>query len=314
LRCLLIGRSRIGQKRELPALQRVAGARAVAIASRRSAPDAGAELRAFDDYETALAESGADLAYISLENANHAQWTERALRRGLHVIVDKPAFLTYDDTRRLADLASARQRCLAEATVFGFHPQIAAVREVFRAAGAAPSRVVTLFSFPPLDPADFRNRPDRGGGALFDVGPYAVATSRLFFRRAPRSVSCAVVSRGPQGLDTAFSVLMSYDGGGALAGHFGFDTEYQNRLIAFGAGVAADLNRAFTLPPDAANTIKVRRNNVESEVPVAAADSFALFLAAVVAAIERGRWEEFTAALLEDAALLAQLRTSTGER
>ena len=314
MRLLLIGRSRIGQKRVLPALERVSGVRAVAIASRRSPPEAGAKLRSFDDYETALAESGADLAYISLENANHAKWAERALQRGLHVIVDKPAFLTYDDTRRLADLADARRRCLAEATVFAFHPQIAAMREVFQAAGAAPSRVVALFSFPPLDPADFRNRPDRGGGALFDVGPYAVATSRVFFGRQPRRVGCEVLARGAQGLDTAFSVLLSYDGGGALAGHFGFDTEYQNRLIAFGPGVAADLSRAFTLPPDAANTIRVRRNNAESEVAVAPADAFALFLAAVAAAIERGRWDDFTAALLEDAALLAQLRTSTGER
>jgi predicted dehydrogenase len=278
----------------------------VIVASRRGG--------AFDDYETAIAEGGADLAYISLENSNHAQWAERALQCGLHVVVDKPAFLTHGDAHRLTELAASKRRCLAEATVFAFHPQIAAVRDFFQSAGTAPRRVVALFSFPPLDAADFRNRPDRGGGALYDVGPYAVATSRLFFGRPPRGVHCEVLARGPQGVDSAFSVLMRYDGGGALAGHFGFDTEYQNRLIAFGPGAAAELNRAFTLPPDTASRVAVRRNNVESELPVAPADSFALFLSAVVAAIGRGRWDEFTAALLEDAALLARLRSSSGEQ
>lgn len=306
MKVLLIGHSRIGQKRVLPALQRVSGIESVIVASRRGA--------AFDDYETAISKGGADLAYISLENSNHAAWTERALERGLHVVVDKPAFLTHDDARRLADLAASKGRCLSEATVFAFHPQIGAVRDFFRSAGDAPRRVIALFSFPPLDPADFRNRPDRGGGALYDVGPYAVATSRLFFGRPPRSVHCEVLARGPQGVDSAFSVLMRYDDGGALAGHFGFDTEYQNRLIAFGPGAAAELNRAFTLPPDAANRVMVRRHNVESELPVAPADSFALFLSAVVAAIGRGRWDEFTGALLEDAALLARLRSSSEER
>jgi NDP-hexose-3-ketoreductase len=306
LKALLIGHSRIGQKRVLPALQRVSGITSAIVASRRGG--------AFDDYETALSKGGADLAYISLENSSHAQWAERALQRGLHVVVDKPAFLTHDDARRLAELAASRRRCLAEATVFAFHPQIAAVRDFFQSTGSAPRRVVALFSFPPLDAADFRNQPERGGGALYDVGPYAVATSRVFFGRPPHRVHCEVLERGPQGVDSAFSVLMLYDGGAALAGHFGFDTEYQNRLIAFGPGAAAELNRAFTLPPDAANRVMLRRNNVESELPVAPADSFALFLSAVVAAIGRGRWDEFTAALLDDAALLARLRNSSGEQ
>jgi predicted dehydrogenase len=149
---------------------------------------------------------------------------------------------------------------------------------------------------------------------LYDVGPYAVATSRLFFGRPPHSVHCEVLGRGAQGVDSAFSVLMLYDGGGALAGHFGFDTEYQNRLIAFGPGAAAELDRAFTLPPDAANRLTLRRDNAQSELAVAPADSFTLFLSAVVAAIGRGRWDEFTAALLEDAALLARLRAASGEK
>lgn len=284
----------------------------MSIASRRWRPEGGSlSVQHFPDYEQGIEESGADLAYISLENSNHALWAERALEKGMHVVVDKPAFLTVQDARRLVELAEAKRRCLAEATVFAHHPQIAALRGLFGSGGAA--RVNAIFSFPPLDPGDFRYRRDRGGGALLDVGPYAVATSRVFFGRAPRSVACEVLARRVDGVDTAFSVLLCYDGGAAMTGHFGFDTEYLNRLLAFGPGVAGELNRAFTLPPEATNRVVVRKNNLESEIAVAPADTFALFLGDVVGAIRAGDWNRFVQALLEDAELLARLRKTSGE-
>jgi NDP-hexose-3-ketoreductase len=266
----------------------------------------------FADYEQAIARSGAGLAYVSLENSNHALWAERALAQGMHVVVDKPAFLTAADARRLTALARDRGRCLAEATVFAHHPQVEALRKAFTDAGAQPTRVAAIFSFPPLDPADFRYRKDRGGGALYDLGPYAVAASRVLFGRSPRNVACEVLARRPDGLDTAFSVLMAYDGGGSLAGHFGFDTEYQNRILALGPGVSAELDRAFTVAPEAGNRLLLRRANMPSEVAVAPADAFARFLGAVLQAIERGRWDEFAEALRADAELLERMRTIAG--
>ncbi len=267
----------------------------------------------YSDYETALAQSGAHVVYVSLENSNHAGWTERALEQGMHVIVDKPAFLSAAEGRRLVALAEKKGRCLAEATVFGFHPQIEAVRAALDAAQSKVLRATAVFSFPPLDPADFRYRKDRGGGALFDVGPYAVATSRIFFGRRPKSVSCRVLTRRPDGLDTAFSMLLDYDGGGSLIGHFGFDTEYQNRLQLLGTGISIELSRAFTLPAETPNKLVVRRNNEQTELGVAPADAFGIFLERTLESIASGDWRPFTRALLEDAELLEQLRKSSGE-
>ena len=314
MKALLLGHSRIGQRRVLPALRALPQVSAVAVASRHWRPGpretAGAELYA--DYETAIAASGAELAYVSLENSEHALWAERALARGMHVVVDKPATLTAADARRLIALARKQQRCLAEATVFAWHPQIEAMHKAFGDAGTRPQRLFAVFSFPPLDAGDFRYRKERGGGALYDLGPYAVAASRLFFGRAPRSVACEVLSRRADGVDTAFSVLMTYEEGGSLAGHFGFDTEYQNRILAFGPGIAAELERAFTLPADAAGRLLLRRGNVASELAVAPADAFACFLGAVLQAIGRGQWSAFADALGADAALLEKMRAASG--
>lgn len=314
MKVLLLGNSRIGRRRVLPALCSLAEITNLAVASRSgSAPHIDVELDVFQDYEMAITKSGADLAYVSLANSHHAQWVERALQHGMHVIVDKPAFLRLDDAHRLTRLAQQNGRCLAEATVFAFHPQIEAAMRAVNEAKTRVSRVSAAFSFPPLDPNDFRCRHELGGGALWDIGPYVVATSRLFFGKKPKRVACEIVTRrAGDGLDLAFSVLMTYPDDGALIGHFGFDTEYQNRLNLLGPGIAVEMNRSFTLPPDQSNRLVVRTNNIETDLVVPAADSFTIFVGKVIEAIKQGQCDSFVDALLADAELLAQLRHVCG--
>ena len=74
MRILILGNSTIAQKRLLPALDAMAGITGVEMAS-RSAADAR-----FPDYETALAESDAELVYISLVNSKHGHWPCPGLR------------------------------------------------------------------------------------------------------------------------------------------------------------------------------------------------------------------------------------------
>lgn len=315
MKALLIGFSRIARRRVLPALLALGRVRSVAVASksaRRETVDAAYAL--FNDYETAVRESGADLAYISVANSDHALWARRCLRAGMHVVVDKPAVLTTDDAQALVAESRSAGRLIAEATVFGYHPQFTALQRAFADAGVAPKRAVALFSFPPFEPGDFRNVRALGGGAFYDLGPYVAATSRLLFGQVPQSIACTVTSRNADGLDTGFSALLSYAGGGALTGHFGFDTEYQNRLLVFGAGLAVDVNRAFTLPPDAAGRLALRAKNAESVADVAPADAFKEFLHSVFAAIDAADFDPLRAALAADAQLLSNLRHAAGEK
>ena len=71
-------------------------------------------------------------------------------------MVDKPAFLSLAAAEQLLELADKQGRCLAEATVFGYHPQIAAMQAAFAEADDAPIRLSVLQSFP-LSGADMRS-------------------------------------------------------------------------------------------------------------------------------------------------------------
>ena len=316
---LFLGYSSIVRRRVLPAAASVSAVRRISIASRSQAraetgsleTGVGAEVRWYSDYEDALASSQADLVYVSGVNAAHAEWALRALERQCHVIVDKPAFLDLDTARAAVRLAREQDRGLAEATVFMFHPQVTALRALLDQADACVTRATVTLSFPPLPRDNFRYRAECGGGSLYDLGPYVAATNRLLFGTAPTGVHCTVLTRDPT-VDTSFSVLLTHAHGGSLAGHFGFVTAYQNRLSILTRARAIDAERLFTTPSDLACTLRVREDRAERAAPVPAADAFALFLEAFIAAIARRDFEPFERALLDDATLLARLRQAAG--
>ena len=320
---LFLGYSSIVRRRVLPAARTVSAIHSISVASRSHGQDGaggrvdgdGAVDGWYPDYEEALASAGADLVYVSGANADHAEWVMRALRRGCHVIVDKPAFLDLETAEAAVRLARERDRGLAEATVFLFHPQAATLRALVHPAESRVTRATATFSFPPLPPGDFRYRADCGGGSLYDLGPYAAATNRLLFGAQPDDVECKVLSRDTSrdaGVDTSFSVLLTHAAGGSLAGHFGFVMAYQNRLSVVTRSRTIDADRLFTTPPDLACTLRVREGHDERTLPVAPGDAFALFLEAFVDAMGRRDFGAFERALLDDAALLARLRHAAG--
>jgi predicted dehydrogenase len=307
---LLIGHSRIARRRVLPALACLPSWQLAAVASRSRPAQPDSRVPWLADYAQAISAGLADVAYVSLANADHARWAEACLEAGMHVIVDKPAFLSAAEARRLRDLAVARRRCLAEATVFPFHPHMDAMLSAFREANDVPARALAIFSIPPLAAEDFRYRADLGGGAINDLGPYAACASRVIFARRPLSVHCRVLAR-ERGVDVAFSAAFAYDGGGALSGLFGFDTQYQNALRVAGSAVAVHLQPAFTLAAQQEPRVTVRRDDVEEQVPVRPADMFARFLGAFEQAVREGDLHRFSAPLVADAELLEALRNAS---
>ena len=268
----------------------------------------------FADREEALADSEADLIYVSTVNSEHSVWVERALESGKHVVVDKPAFTELRQAERLVTRARQLDLCLAEATVYAYHPQIERARRLFDEAGQMPAKIVAVFSFPPLPPGDFRYRRDLGGGALLDLGAYAMTPGRVFFGETPLACHVTVESRHDvDPVETSFSVLASYAGGRSVVGHFGFTTEYRNQLTLLGRELCVDIGRVFTTPPDYSNEMFISRRNESSSIRIPPADSFALFLEGVINSIDAGRQGPYLDDLEADARALAMLRHSATE-
>lgn len=314
LHLLLLGYSRIARKRIIPVLEASGQVKSLDIATKSLVQSARAEQKipgeVFDSYSEALEKSRADIVYISLVNSDHALWAEKALESGRHVIVDKPAFLNYDDAERLITLAKDKKCLLAEANVFSFHPQIGKVKSEFKKACTAPTRVTSIFSFPPLNKDDFRYLKACGGGAINDLGPYAISSGTVFFKDPPLKVYCHVNEYAASGVDISFSLTAVYAKGCSMVGHFSFNTEYQNTLTILGPSLSISFDRVFTIPPDYSNTLNIRKQNKMDSVLVPASDCFENFFSCVFKAINEKQFDDFYNDVLTQSKSLTMLKLS----
>src|SRR6185437_901521 len=263
--------------------------------------------RFFSDYSTALRDGDADAVYLSLPHATHEAWVLAALAAGKHVVVDKPAIMTLEGSLRAVEEARRGGRLLAEATVFGYHPQFAALSD-FMAANGPLAQAAAQFIIPPLPIANFRNHRELGGGCLLDMGPYAAAPMRILGGGAASALAAVPGGIHPEtGVDMGFSVQARLAGGGVFSGHFSFEGEYQNRLLVVGRSGSVMIERVFTPPADFRMEWRRRVRNTEDVQTFEPADTFQRFLEAVMLAVETGDHERFYDDLSSDARCRAEI-------
>jgi NDP-hexose-3-ketoreductase len=309
MRLLILGFSSIADRRVLPAAAGVAAVAEIAIASKsRARPAAWPKMgRFFTDYDTALRESGADIVYLSLPNALHERWAVASLAAGKHVIIDKPALTSFEASARVVEQARRAGRLLAEATVYGYHPQFERLGAFLKETGPL-THVAAQFIIPPLPIGNFRNHAELGGGCLLDMGPYAASAMRILGGGAPTEITALGGGRHPEtGVDMGFSVQARLANGGIFSGHFSFEGEYQNRLLMVGRSGSVTIERVFSPPPDYRVEWRQRIRNQESVATFEPADTFALFLEAACRAATDGDHGKLSRDLLDDAGCREQI-------
>jgi predicted dehydrogenase len=255
----VLGTARIGTEKVIPAMQRSPWCEIRAIASRADDKGRAAAARlgipvAHGSYEALLADPAIEAVYNPLPNHLHVPWTLRAAAAGKHVLCEKPIALDAEEAGLLR--AAAGPVLIMEAFMVRFHPQWLRLRELLRAgAVGTPRAVQVFFSYFNEDPADIRNQPAAGGGALYDIGCYADLSGRFAFEGEPvRAV--ALVDRDPRfGTDRTTSALVDFGGGR----HLGFTVSTQclayQRVQVCGTRGRVELQIPFNAPAGAATRI-----------------------------------------------------------
>ncbi len=96
------------------------------------------------------------------------------------------------------------------------HPQWLAVKDLVASGRIGELRsMLGAFSYTNRDPANIRNRPEFGGGALMDIGCYLVNTSRFIFGREPLRVTGAIERDPDMRTDRLTSILLDFGTGHA---------------------------------------------------------------------------------------------------
>ena len=92
------------------------------------------------------------------------------------------------------------------------------MREELRRGAIGELRYIQMpFSYFNADPANIRNRADVGGGAIYDIGCYAIVAGRWFFEAEPERVIASVARDPTLQTDTLSSGLLDFGRGRQLA-------------------------------------------------------------------------------------------------
>jgi predicted dehydrogenase len=217
----ILGTSRIGTLKVIPAMQRSAwiDVRAIASRSEPAARKAASELgiaRAYGSYEALLADPDIEAVYNPLPNHLHVSLTLQAAAAGKHVLCEKPIALTAEQAGQLRSAAGKVH--IMEAFMVRFHPQWLRARELVRSGNIGELRAVQVFlSYYNDDPANIRNQAGIGGGALYDIGCYGIVSGRFLFETEPRR-AVALVDRDPTlRTDRTTSALVDFGQGRQLS-------------------------------------------------------------------------------------------------
>ena len=176
--------------------------RAAAFAAEHEIP------RAYDSYERLFADEDVDVVYIGTPIATHAELAERALAAGKHVLVEKTFATTAEEARKVVDVARTCGRFLMEAMWMRFNPAIVQLLGDVAAGVIGEVRTVQASVGISLPQTSNIWRPELGGGALLDLGVYAITLAQLLLGE-PEELH-AVGDMRADGLDITDSAFLRY--------------------------------------------------------------------------------------------------------
>lgn len=237
LRWGILGAARINE-RLMPAIVGASNAELVAIASRRTGAAAQTlaqyapqqqNVHIYNDREALLNDPNIDAVYIPLANYEHAEWALRAIRHGKHVLCEKPMALSVAAIEAIYIASREHNVKVMEGFMYRFHPQHARVQELIQSGLIGEVRSIrSSFSFMMRPARMYRlaESVDNGGGAMWDIGCYAIHAARLFFDQ--QSIAVTALSKHVEsGADITTSGIIDF-GEGKFA-HFDFSFERTRR-------------------------------------------------------------------------------------
>ncbi len=185
----ILGAARVNE-RLLPAIIEASNAELVAIASRRTGAAKAtlekyalgcSDVNCHDDLDTLLADTHVQAVYCPMANQEHVQWALKAIHAGKHVLIEKPMALSVADIETIEQASIKNKVKVMEGFMYRFHPQHARVKEIVESGlvgDVLSVRASYSFLMKPARMYRIASGFRQGGGAMWDIGPYAIHSLR----------------------------------------------------------------------------------------------------------------------------------------
>ena len=136
--------------------------------------------RAYGSYSELIADPDVDLVYIGTPHSHHFDVTREAILAGKPCLVEKAFMANARETKEIIRLAQERGVFVAEAIWTRYQPAVGMVRRIIQEGRIGQPRLVTATLGYSMGDKPRIMRADLCGGALLDLGVYAINFVRMF--------------------------------------------------------------------------------------------------------------------------------------
>ncbi|MDO4634258.1 MAG: Gfo/Idh/MocA family oxidoreductase [Eubacteriales bacterium] len=165
--------------------------------------------KVYKNIDEVFEDENVDIIYISTPHNTHMQYLRKALAAGKHVLCEKAITLNSEELEEAVSLAEKNHVVLAEAMTIYHMPIYHQLENRIKAGefGALNLIQMNFGSYKEFDPNNRFFNPKLAGGAMLDIGVYALSFVRRFLSSTPTDV-LSQVKLAPTGVDEQAGILL----------------------------------------------------------------------------------------------------------
>lgn len=165
--------------------------------------------KVYDSIDEVFDDPNVDIIYISTPHNTHIEYMKKALSSGKHILCEKSITLNSDELAEAVDIAEKNHLILAEAMTIYHMPLYKTLKKRIDSGDFGRLNLIQM-NFGSYKEYDMNNRffnRNLAGGALLDIGVYALSCVRWFLDSCPNDIM-SQVKTAPTGVDEEAGILL----------------------------------------------------------------------------------------------------------
>ena len=168
--------------------------------------------KAYGSYAELIADADVDLVYVGTPHSHHYDVTRQAILAGKPCLVEKAFMANRREAAEVLQLAHERKVFVAEAIWTRYQPAVDIIRGLISSGRIGTPRLLTATLGYSMGDKPRIMRADLCGGALLDLGVYALNFARMFFPAAIVSMESQCV-KSQSGMDITNAITLVLEDG-----------------------------------------------------------------------------------------------------
>lgn len=165
--------------------------------------------KVYDQIDEVFEDEAIDIIYITSPHNTHYEFMKKALEHGKHILVEKSITLNSRELDEMIALAAEKKLVLAEAMTIWHMPIYKKLWEIVQSGQLGKVQIITM-NFGSFKEYNMSNRffnMNLAGGAMLDIGVYALSIVRSFMEEKPEDI-VSQWKASPTGSDEQATILL----------------------------------------------------------------------------------------------------------